>query len=184
MQSSRGTDLTPDGSYPAMQMALMHTAKDAVLRMAASFNTAAPQRHWQHIKGTRGYVEMPRTQEAAHLLWVDQWQLPAPLKMPWGLGRVDAPAAATGSGHGDCDYYVFAAFADAVLRETPLEFDIYQAADITAPAILAASSIAQGGIPLEVPDFRPGAQRKSGEMPKVPEHSRQAAAQRIIQKRP
>jgi predicted dehydrogenase len=166
MESNHQTATTPNQDYPSLQMALMHTQKDAVLRMGVSFNTAAPERHWQHIKGTRGYVEMPRTADESYLMWVDQWQLPAPLKMPWGLSRVDAPAAAVGSGHGDCDYYVFAAFADAVLRDVPLEFDVYCAVEITAPAILAAHSIQQGGVSLEVPDFRPNPQRKTGVLPK------------------
>lgn len=166
MESNRPTATTPGQDYPSLQMALMHTQKDSVLRMGVSFNTAAPERHWQHIKGTRGYVEMPRVADGSYLMWVDQWQLPAPLKMPWGLSRMDAPAAAVGSGHGDCDYYVFAAFADAVLRGVALEFDVYRAAEITAPAILAADSIRQGGVSLEVPDFRPGPQRKVGVMPR------------------
>ena len=34
-----------------------------------------------------------------------------------------------------------------------------------APAILAAESIARGGVPLAVPDFRPGPSRRRGEAP-------------------
>jgi hypothetical protein len=39
--------------------------------------------------------------------------------------------------------------------------------DVAAPSILAAESIAQGGKKLRVPDFRPGAERPAGKMPKA-----------------
>ena len=45
------------------------------------------------------------------------------------------------------------------------EIDVYTAMDTAAPAILAADSIEQGSIPFDVPDFRPGPTRKSGETP-------------------
>jgi hypothetical protein len=80
--------------------------------------------------------------------------MPEPIAMPWGTERVDAPAAARGSGHGGADFYVFAQFADAVLRGVPPELDVYKAIDTAAPAILAAESIEQGNMPREVPDFR------------------------------
>lgn len=166
MESGHDSRITEGTQYPAMQIALMHTVKETVLRMAVSFSTVAPERHWQHIKGMNGYLETPRTPDGTYNFWVDQWQLTStPLKMPWSLSRVDAPAAAIGSGHGDCDFYVFAAFADAVLRNVPLEFDVYRAAEITAPAILAGESIRQGSIPLDVPDFRPGPNRAPGQLP-------------------
>ncbi len=166
MQSSVPTE-TAGKQYPAMQAALMHTAKDTVMRMAVTFSTASPERHWQHIKGTRGYVELPRTADGPYLLWVDGWQMPKAIEMPWGLQRVDAPEAAVGSGHGDCDYYVFAAFADAVLRDQPLTFDVYKAVEITAPALAAAESLARHGEPVDVPDFRPGPNRTHAALPEL-----------------
>lgn len=39
--------------------------------------------------------------------------------------------------------------------------------DTAAPAILAAASIARGGVPLAVPDFRPGPSRPLGAAPAV-----------------
>jgi predicted dehydrogenase len=159
-QSTLSTPTVGRHAYPAMQMALMNTEKDAVLRMGVSFSTAAPERHWQHIKGAKGYVEMPRGSQGSYLFWADHWQLPQAIAMPWGLPRIDGPSAARGSGHGDCDFYVFAAFADAVLRDASLEFDVYRAAEITAPAIAAAESIRLGGQPVAVPDFRPGPGRQ------------------------
>jgi hypothetical protein len=63
------------------------------------------------------------------------------------------------------DYYVHAAFRDAVQGRRPLEYDVYRAMDTTAPAVLAADSIAQDGRKLAVPCFRPGPQRPAGQLP-------------------
>jgi predicted dehydrogenase len=154
------------------QVALMHTEKDVVLRIASGHSLPSIHRgdlgsHWHHIKGTEGVLEWKRAADESCKLWVKNWQMYEPAKMPWGTGRTDAPREAAGSGHGDIDYYVFACFADAVLRGEPLEFDVYRAVETAAPAILAAQSILDDNRPQDVPDFRPGPHRKPGEMLKI-----------------
>ena len=150
----------PEIPIADIQVALMHTARDAVMKLAVGFTTPVVHRgetthHWYHIKGTEGVLEWSRTDSDAPKLWVHGWQMPEPIAMPWGMERVDAPALARGSGHGGADFYVFAQFADAILRGVPPELDIYKAIDTAAPAILAAKSIDEGNTPQDVPDFRP-----------------------------
>lgn len=84
----------------------------------------------------------------------------------WRCEREDAPREAVGSGHGGADYYVHAAFREALRENKPLGFDVYAAVETAAPAILAAESIAQGTRLLRVPDFRPNESRPAGQMPK------------------
>lgn len=153
-----------------LQAALMHTEKDVIMRLAVSHSTPAISRgelhsHWHHVKGTEGVLEWKRSGQDSAKLWVDNWQLREPLEVPWTVSRVDAPKEAADSGHGGVDYYVFAVFADALLRGVPPEFDVYKAVEAAAPAILAAESIADRNNPRDVPDFRPGPHRKFGEMP-------------------
>ena len=83
----------------------------------------------------------------------------------WRYERTDAPAEAVSSGHRGADYYVQVAFRDALLGRQPLDFDVYQAMDTAAPAILAVESIRNGNAPYDVPDFRPSASRPAGAMP-------------------
>ena len=102
-------------------------------------------------------------------MWVEDWNLSAPVSLDWSERcHGDPPeVAVTGQGdHGGRDYYAFATFADAVLRGEPLEMDVYTAVETAAPAVAAIASIKQGSAPQEVPDFRPGAHRKPGELPK------------------
>jgi predicted dehydrogenase len=151
----------PEIAQPDMQVALMKTEKGAILRMAASFVQPHPpgSYHWYQIIGTRGRVEWKRSSRDLAKLWLADAQMHDLAEVDWRYERSDAPPEARETGHGDADYYVHVAFRDAVLGARPLEFDVYRAMETAAPAILAAESIAQGSIPLKVPDFRPGSAR-------------------------
>jgi predicted dehydrogenase len=157
----------PEVDQPDMQVALMKTEKDTILRMAASFAQPHPHLnyHWYQITGTRGRVEWKRAARDLPRLWLADAQMYDLAEVDWRYERTDAPPEARGSGHGDADYYVHAAFRDAVLGKRPLAFDVYRAMDTAAPAILAAESIEQGSRPLRVPDFRPNASRPAGQPP-------------------
>lgn len=153
-----------------IQVALMHTEKDVIMRLGVSHSTPSIPRgelhsHWHHIKGTEGVLEWMRSNNDSGKLWVDNWHIDNPIEVPWSLKRTDAPSEAKGSGHGDADYYVFAVFADALLRGIKPEFDVYKAVESAAPAILAAESIEDNNNPRDIPDFRLGINRKPGEMP-------------------
>jgi predicted dehydrogenase len=157
----------PEIAQADMQVALMKTAKGTILRMAASFAQPCPPRdnHWYQIVGTRGCLEWRRSDRDLPKLWLADAQMHGMTEVDWRYERADAPAEAGGSGHGDADYYVHAAFRDAVLGVKPPELDVYGAMETAAPAILAAESIAEGSRPMLVPDFRPNATRAHGEAP-------------------
>jgi predicted dehydrogenase len=166
-----GTDspsrVHPGVDTPDLQVALMRTEKGAILRMAASFQLPFPEAnyHWQNVIGTKGSVEWRRSLRDMPKMWLADSQMHDRAEVDWRYERTDAPREARGTGHGDADYYVHVAFRDAVLGVAPLDFDVYRAMDTAAPAILAAESIKLGGQMLQVPDFRPGANRPAGVMP-------------------
>jgi len=158
----------PEIAQPDMQMALMKTERGTILRMAVSFVQPHPPRdlHWYQVVGTRGCVEWTRSRRELSKMWLADSQAHGMTEVDWRWERTDAPPEAHGAGHGEADYYVHAAFRDAVLGIKPAEFDIYRAMETAAPAILAAQSIEQGSNLLRAPDFRPGKNRRPGEMPK------------------
>jgi predicted dehydrogenase len=166
--STRGPSYAhPEIAQADMQVALMSTEKDAILRMAKSSVQPHPPRnhHWYQVLGTAGRVEWKRADRDRPKLWLHDAQMHDFADVDWRYERLDAPPEARGSGHGDADYFVHAAFRDAVLGRRPPELDVYGAMDTAAPAILAAESIARGSVPLAVPDFRPGAARPAGRPP-------------------
>jgi len=166
--STRSPSYTyPEFISPDMQVALMKTEKDTILRMATSFSQIHPPRdnHWYHLSGTAGCVEWSRSKHDKPKLWLADAQMHDLADVDWRYQRTDAPDAAGATGHGGSDYYPLAAFRDAVLHGAALDLDVYRAMDTAAPAILAADSIEQGTVLLRVPDFRPGPHRAKGQMP-------------------
>ncbi|MFC1525729.1 Gfo/Idh/MocA family protein [Candidatus Latescibacterota bacterium] len=158
----------PEIASPDIQVALMKTEKDAILRMAAGFTQPVPHgrgHHWYHVMGTEGSVEWSRSGRDRPKMWRAGMQMHDVAEVDWRFEREDAPAEAQASGHGGADYYVHATFRDAVLGTADLPFDVYGAMDTAAPAILAAESIARGTELMAVPDFRPGPTRRPGEEP-------------------
>lgn len=153
---------------PDIQLAIMKTEKDTLMRLAVAYTQPTPPRdnHWCHIMGTKGSVELARSLKDSPKLWLANAQMHDHAEVDWQPQRTDAPAEARGSGHSDTDYYIHATFRDALLHDKPLEFDLYRAMDTAAPAILASESIAQGSTLMHVPDFRPGPNRRKGEMPR------------------
>ena len=160
----------PSYSFPQIdredvQVALMKTEKDTVMRLLTGFTQPRPHsdHHWYQFIGTRGSVEWRRTKRDMPKLWLADSQMHDMSDMDWRMERADAPDAARGSGHGDADYYVHKAFRDAVLEGKPILFDVYRAIETAAPAVLTAESIDQGSKPMRVPEFRPSDSRPAGQ---------------------
>lgn len=70
------------------------------------------------------------------------------------LGRL-----AASTGHGGGDFWTLYHFADEILNGAKPPFDVFAAADVTLPGILAYRSALAGGAPQDVPDFRKPAER-------------------------
>ncbi len=154
----------PEIEVPDIQVALMKTEKGSLLRLATGFSFPTPHRdhHWYQFTGSAGCVEWRRSKHDKPKMWLSGTQMGDLADVDWDFKREDAVTDASGSGHGDADYYVHRAFIDAVLKGTKPELDVYGAMDTAAPAILAADSIADGSAPKPVPDFRPNGSRRSG----------------------
>ena len=55
------------------------------------------------------------------------------------------------------DYFELRDFVDSILHDTDPPMDVYDAMDYTVPGLVSEQSIANGGAPVEVPNFRPQA---------------------------
>ncbi|HYF48621.1 MAG TPA: Gfo/Idh/MocA family oxidoreductase [Planctomycetota bacterium] len=147
-----------------IEVALMHTEKDTILRLATTFTveTLRGSEHCNRLIGVNGWVEQARTRSEKGKMWLAGMN--DKRDVDWDAAD-DGPSDAAATGHDGMDYYPVATFVDAVLRDQPLYCDVYTAAETAAPAILAAQSIEQGSVCLNVPDFRPGKNRKAGQLP-------------------
>jgi len=79
-----------------------------------------------------------------------------------GLDKYDHPLwkkfaeDAAGAGHGGMDWFVFNAFVEAAKQRVQTPQDVYDAVTWCAISPLSEASIAQGGAPVEFPDFTNG----------------------------
>lgn len=143
--------------FRELEYALMHTAGDTVMAVGAGFTLPCVRRgttscHWYEVRGTRGSVESPRSRDDRFRIWrAGQESFEA---MDLGLAPPDADALQAQSGHGGADFKPVDTFIRAILDDTTPPLDAVLAAEITAPAILAAESARLNGRRLEVPDFR------------------------------
>ncbi|NLF19264.1 MAG: Gfo/Idh/MocA family oxidoreductase [Lentisphaerae bacterium] len=66
----------------------------------------------------------------------------------------EAFKAAASTGHGGADFFCCHYFAKAIREGSEPLIDVYKAIDMTSVGILGYRSALQGGVPIEVPDFR------------------------------
>lgn len=158
----------PQVNQSDIQVALMKTEKDAILRMACGFTVPVPHglHHWYHLHGTGGRVEWQRSTDEGGKQWLAEYGNEQPREMDWSFTPEDANEEAAASGHGGTDWHAHKSFRDALIEGKQPDLDVYRAIETAAPAILAAKSINEDSMPQRVPDFRPGPHRKAGEAPK------------------
>jgi predicted dehydrogenase len=158
---------------PDIEVAIMKHDGDCILRIACGFQSpSASPHHWQHLVGTLGEVETSRRltagsgQGGGSLLWLANHYTPGRSEVDWGFSEYQRGLpGANISGHGGSDLYPLHDFVECVLRgKTPL-VDVYRAAEIAGPSVIAGHSADQGGRLLPVPDFRPGLHRPAGQAP-------------------
>lgn len=149
----------PEGTlaWSDIQYALMHTAKDTVLAVGASFSLPYVRRgptgcHWYELRGTKASVESPRCASDSFRLWrvgAESYEA-----MDLSTTPLTATAEEASTGHGGADFRPVDGFVRCIVENTTPPLDVLHAAEITAPAVLAAESARLGGTVLSVPDFR------------------------------
>jgi hypothetical protein len=114
------------------------------------------------LQGTQGAYEASRAYGEPGRIWIGQNQAGA--KREWRSGEEfegflpaawrDPAEEARQAGHEGSDYFVGHAFLEAIRSGEPAPIDIYTALEWTAAGLCSQLSIANGGVPIKVPDFR------------------------------
>jgi hypothetical protein len=142
---------------------LCQTAKGRLVSVRVDMQSHRPHNMTQYVlQGTKGAYQSARRPGEPNLIWLEGR---SPGREVWqSLDEYEAEflpedwrshgEAATQSGHGGSDFFVARAFVDSALAGTRPEIDVYRALDFTVPGLISEESIARGGVPLAVPDFR------------------------------
>lgn len=141
-----GVPLPKAQGLGAIAPSLINMSNGAVVRnlMGGTTNDTHLFRYW----GTKGAAEV--TDKLVLRLGGSGQSPKLEVETDWG----ELTDLATATGHGGGDFWVLYYFARQILFGTPAPFDVYAAADVTIPGILAYRSSRQGGQPFDLPDFR------------------------------
>ena len=117
MSTKKPSYAHPEIDRADMQLALMKTEKDAVLRMACGYTQPLPplwEHHHYQVMGTGGMLQTGRTSRDKAKMWLADSHMHDMADVDWRYERTDAPEEAVSSGHRGADYYVQVAFRDAL----------------------------------------------------------------------
>ena len=163
--SCQGSGVHTDPSHVMDDIVTMicKTTRGALLDVRLDMQSHRPHNMTHYVlQGTKGAYHSARRRGEPNLIWLEgrspdaqTWQSLEEyesefLPEPW---RSLGPEAAQ-AGHGGGDYFVVRDFAQSILNDTTPPIDVYRALDFTVPGLVSEESIARGGVPLPVPDFR------------------------------
>ncbi len=157
-----GQSLHPDKGigFLDMEVGLFQTHKGAVIKILRSqVAPRHPELIWYSLQGTHGFIENGRNGgwgASEGLLYVANEMPIHPGAQPRICDPVDTglPPEARAGGHGTSEYYMVNAFIESLDRGMTPPIDVIRAVEFTAPGICAHESAMQGGVWIDVPQYR------------------------------
>ncbi len=143
-----------------MEVGLFHTQKGNIVKILRSqVAHRHPHSVYYTLYGTKGFIENGRHIEdrasTGRYFNVDTMtkqagaqEIECPTIDP------DAPPEALHGGHGTSEYFMVQDFIAAIDNKTKAPIDAVRAVEFTAPGIVAHDAAMQGGVWLDVPQFR------------------------------
>lgn len=167
--TGRRTD--PEHPHDDTNLTLVQLRSGKLLKMRVDMMSNTPGMTFYSLQGTHGTYESGRgggiksriyLSEPKPPVWPDAHRAWESMDGYYDLmpaGWQPHLAAARASGHGGGDYHTARLFAEAIRDGSPPDIDVYDAVEWTAAGLCSQLSIAHGGVPIRVPDFRDPASR-------------------------
>jgi len=137
--------------YGSVSVSMIQMSNGGIMRNL--MGTISHDIYHGRIWGTRAFVDLANNQIALGAQGHSQLLSFTP-EWPF-MGEIASKA-----GHGGGDFWELYYFARQILTGEKAPWDIYSASDVTIAGIMAVKSQLNGGIPVEVPDFRDKAVRE------------------------
>jgi hypothetical protein len=165
-----GSGVHTDSEHPHddTTITLVKMASGKLIRLRLDMMSNRPhQMTYYALQGTHGVYEASRIADQPGSVWIGE--NPGPGYVP-DLDRLWRPLSdfehllparwlnpapeAYNAGHGGGDYFIVRDFIDSVLGRMENPINVYTAMDWTVIGLCSQESIALGGLPVELPDFR------------------------------
>lgn len=164
--TGRHTD--PEHPHDDSTITLVQLKSGKLIRLRLDMMSNRPHHmNYYSVQGTDGVYEGSRVAGQRGHVWVGKNPPPGPVSdehREWHpLSDFDEflpeewknpPPEALKAGHGGGDYFVVRDFIEAALGMRTNPIDVYRGLEWTAVGLCSQISIAQGGVPIRLPDFR------------------------------
>lgn len=163
-------NLAPDNPYRKakficgdMNTSIVKTARNRTILVQHDTFNARPYSRLNLIQGTKGiFAGYPNRISIEGRTPDDEWDLDmnkwyAEYDHPLWKAATGATSGATGLGHGGMDHVMRWRLVECLRKGLPLDQDVYDAAAWCVIGPLSEKSVAQGGAPVDIPDFTRGA---------------------------
>ena len=154
-----GVNTDPEHAMEDTVMMLCKTDCGGLIKIRIDMLSNRPANSYFSLQGTKGCYEGSRGLGAAPKIWLsefgvsEQWRPLSQLEDLLPERWKNPPAEAENAGDLG-EYFKVRDFVDSILTDTNPPMDVYTAMDFTVPGLVSEQSIANGGTPMEVPDFR------------------------------
>ena len=155
-----GVRTDPEHAMEDTVMMLCKTQSGGLIKIRIDMLSNRPANSYFSLQGTKGSYESSRGFGAQPKIWLRDFEAgevwkplseyePEFLPERWKNPPIEAQNV------GDLgEYFKVRDFIDSILNDTTPPIDVYTAMDFTVPGLVSEQSIANGGAPVEVPDFR------------------------------
>ncbi len=157
-----GTGVHTDAEHAMEDTVLMlcKTGSGGLIKIRIDMLSNRPANSYFSLQGTKGCYESSRGSGAAPKVWFSEmggsetWAPLSQFESDFLPARWKNPPAEAKTAGELGEYFKVRDFVDSILNDTTPPLDVYTALDFTVPGLVSEQSIANGGVPVEVPDFR------------------------------
>lgn len=147
---------------------IIKSVNEATVTLVLDDQSPRPYDLGIRVQGTQGIYEMARDSiyiEGSSPL--DKWESMEKYREQYEhpMWRKLGAQASIHGGHGGGDYVMLYRFVDALIKRTPPEQDVYDAATWSVITPLTEKSVAGRGVPVEIPDFTRGKWKSRAPVP-------------------
>jgi len=157
-----GVHTDPEHAMEDTVLMLCKTESDYLIKIRIDMLSTRPANSYFSLQGTkacyegtRGFGDQPKISIAG-----EAWQPFSNFESEFLPDRWTKPSAEAQAAGVTGEYFELRDFIDALLNGTPPPLNVYRALDFTVPGLVSEESIANGGTPVAVPDFREGLAEK------------------------
>lgn len=146
-----------------MEVGLFQTEKGSVIKILRSqtaprYGKGNSHMVWYSLYGTKGFLEVGREGggNTRGLSYSSDEMTKEQGAQPYqcSVSDPDAPEVASAGGHGTSEYFMVDDFISAIESGSRPPIDVIRAVEFTVPGIIAHDSAMQGGVWLDVPQYR------------------------------